>query len=304
LGHGVRFWLNIKQSAFPELSCTDLVEISCATDEIGISKRLEALEQHPNRDGVLRAVWTVKGQKITKATAVKARVGAITAESAVEVLEAEKDRYAHIKDFCFSRKRYSVQADSRKAITLFAPCPDIISEPTPFEIVSSNPGFKIGGACVLMPYPNLGVARCKLGLTASKSELSGTLRASVHGHQCEAQVVSVEPLGATIKIKLEDADRGNQRYYWRGNVLEIAARHAALRRYLGPAPGFPGQEDKHFRVLLAEIVAEAVCARLVGRNESARAEEYSDADWDAYYAEYSAYLTKFLPIAHETQVKL
>ena len=105
-----------------------------------------------------------------------------------------------------------------------------------------------------------------------------------------------------MRIKLEDIDLGNQRYRWRQNVLEIAGKHPSLRRYLGEkATGFPGQESIHFRLLLAEIVAEAVCAHLLSRNVEASPEDYEDADWDLYYAEYSKYMTKFLPIAHKLQ---
>ena len=90
---------------------------------------------------------------------------------------------------------------------------------------------------------------------------------------------------------------------WQGNILRIAARHPSLNRYLGAPPDFIGQEDKHYRVLLAEIVAEAVCSRLLSRNASDQPSEYSDFDWDAYYAEYCRMMTKFLPVAHDTQVK-
>ena len=82
-----------------------------------------------------------------------------------------------------------------------------------------------------------------------------------------------------------------------------AARHPSLRRYLGQAAeGFPGQNNHQFRVLVAEIVADAVCADIVSRNADANPESYANADWDRYYAEYSEYMTRFLPIAHRTQV--
>lgn len=92
----------------------------------------------------------------------------------------------------------------------------------------------------------------------------------------------------------------NQRYRWRQNVLEIAVRHPSLKRYLGEKP-WPGQESKHFRLLLAEIVADAVCSKLMCRHVEGNPEDYEDADWDAYYAEYSRLMTQFLPTAHRLQ---
>ena len=303
-GQAVRFWLNVKQQAFPELSVGDLVEISCASQEISASVRFLSLEPHPSREGVLRCLWTVKGEKVTKYTTVKARVGAIVSESGVEVLESEQAKFAHILGFQFSKKVYSFQVDSRKAITLYAPFPGIVSAVTPVEISCSDPRFKIGGSRDLVPHPDLGVAVCKLGLSAKQPGLRGQLTALIPGHKCQAEAVSLEPTGASIQIKVEDKSFGDQRSYWRGNVLEIGARHPSLRRYLGDAPEFPGQEEKHFRVILAEIVSEAVCARILSQRSTSRVEDYAGSDWDAYYSEYTELLTKFLPIAHETQVRI
>ena len=64
---------------------------------------------------------------------------------------------------------------------------------------------------------------------------------------------------------------------------------------------FPGQESIHFRLLLAEIVSDAVCAKMMSRNVDDTPEDYEDADWDLYYSEYSGYMTLFLPIAHQLQ---
>jgi hypothetical protein len=305
VGHSVRFWLNLKQEVFPALSVGDTVEISCATEEISATKRFDPLEAHPDQEGVLRSIWLVKGEKVTKATAVKAQVGPIVGESTVEVLESEMDRYAHIKEFCFSQKRYAVHLGSRKSVILYAPCPTVVSSPATIELACSDAGFKLTGARVLVPRPEVGVAICKLALTAGNAGRSGVLKATIPGHACECQVLSEDPVGSAISIKLEDVESGNQRYTWRpGNVLQIAARHPSLQRYLGEAPKFPGQEEDRFRVLLAEIVAEAVCAKTIERRERERPEEYSELDWDLYYAEYTALMTKFLPIAHETQVKI
>ena len=120
--------------------------------------------------------------------------------------------------------------------------------------------------------------------------------------EATAEIRSVVAPGAGLKIKLEDIDLKHQRSRWRQNVLEIAARHPSLSRYLGSkANDFPGQETKHFRVLVAEIVADAVCYKLLAQNVQANPEDYENADWDQYYADYSRYVSQFLPIAHKLQ---
>ncbi len=131
------------------------------------------------------------------------------------------------------------------------------------------------------------------------------LTATVGDAKATSEIVSVLPAGFGIKIKLKDIDLGNQRYRWRQNVLEIAARHQSLARYLGDkAHGFPGQDSTHFRLLLAEIVSDALCAQMLSRDIQNAPEDYEDADWDLFYAEYSKLMTSFLPIAHEVQCPL
>ncbi|MCD6404671.1 MAG: ATP-binding protein [Planctomycetes bacterium] len=305
VGQSVQFWLNIKQEAFPEFAVGDSVQISCETDEIRASKRFDTLEAHPNRKGVLRCVWSVKGITATKATALKVRVGSIVAESCVEVLDSEKEKYADVREFKFEKKTYTVRVGQKKGITLYAPFPSVVSQDTPVTVTSSDRAFKLEGSRILKARPELGIALCRLRLTARTPGCKATLTASIPGHDCDCKVSSIQQRGATIKIELKDDDFVNQRYMWKANVLQIGTRHSSLRRYLGSPPSFSGQEQKHFRVLLAEIVAEAVCANLISQNERTRPEEYGEnTDWDAYYAEYTRVLTKFLPIAHKTQVDL
>jgi hypothetical protein len=303
VGHTSRFWLNVNQETFPEVSEGDAVEIGCATDEISTNKRFAALEPHPSQPSVLRAVWTIKAEKPTHATAVSARVGPLAAETTVEVLATEQDRYAHVKSLTFSSKRYSVRKESRKIVQILAPLPPGSQRSTPLEIACDHRGFAISGDRQLIPQPALGVSICRLRISAAESECRGTLVARADGSRCSAEVYSLDPLGSSIKIDIKDADHKNQRYFWRGNTLEIAARHPSLCRYLGNSPEFPGQEEKHFRLLLAEIVAEAVCARIISRNAETRPVEYEEYDWEAYYADYTKMLTEFLPLAHASQVR-
>ena len=147
----------------------------------------------------------------------------------------------------------------------------------------------------------MAICNLRIGVTGTE-ETSGIITAKIEAKEATAEIFGIQPLGTGIKIKLADISLGNQRYRWRQNVLEIAARHPALQRYLGPPPEFEGQDDKHFRVVLAEVTADAVCARLISDNVRTNPEEYEDADWDHFYAEYSRLITSFLPDAHKLQV--
>lgn len=302
-GHSQQFWLNINQEVFPELEVGTAVQIECLSPEIAADKRFCGLEAHPARQNVIRALWKVRGVTATPATGVRVRVGPISDESAVEVLDSEADKYSHVETLCFSKKRYRLRTDSkRKKLLLLAPL-HLVPTKTPFEVSSSSANFLVGGERILRPNSELGVSVCRLHLRAKSTASKGVLTATLGETSASAEVQSTAPLGSGIKIKLKDIDLENQRAQWRHNLLEVAARHPSLRRYLGDkASGFVGQDAKHFRLLLAEIVAESVCQKLVSQLANDNPEDYEDADWDLYYAEYSRLMTEFLPIAHTLQV--
>ena len=301
VGHSRLFWINVRQETFPEIEVGAGVQIECLSSEIAADKHYCGLEKHPTREGVLRAVWKVKAVSVTAATGLRVRIGSIVAESAIEVLGSEADRYRHVVGLQFEKNRYRMRTDRKqKKIRILAPI-KMVARPTPIQVTVSSKEFGLSGQQILQPSNSLGVALCDLSVTCDGKESSATLVARLTDLETTATITSAPPLGAGLKIKLENIDLGAQRSRWRQNVLEIAARHPSLSRYLGDAPHFTGQESKHFRLLLAEVVADAVCARLVSRSVQARPEEFEDADWDLYYQLYSKHMTAFLPKAHQLQ---
>lgn len=304
-GHSAKFWLNIRQDAFPEFQAGTDVQIKCLSDEISSSKSICGLEPHPTQDDVLRAVWTVKAVKVTSATGIRVRVGSIIIETVIEVLANEADKYKHVTSLQFAHKQYRVRTDNKKkSVILMAPI-SLVPVATPFEYECSSSNFDFIGKKILKPSKVTGIARCVLSVRTGTTGASGILTARVNGQEATVNLLGIEPTGASISIKLEDVDHRNQRYRWRSNILEIAARHPSLKRYLGPkSSGFPGQEKLHFRVLLAEIVADAVCSKIIANREAAGYYDDEDFDWNLFYAEYSKLMTEFLPMAHSLQVQL
>ena len=302
-GHSIQCSLRIQHSIFPEIENGATIQVDCLTDEISTDKRFVALQSHPVEEDVLQATWKLKGIRPTTATGMIARVGPVKAEYAVEVLESEADRYSDIDTICFQRQRYRLKlGGNKKRVQILAPT-TLVSDPVRVEVSVDNSRFSLSGEPILRPRKELGVATCNLrvGVTGTE-ETSGIITAKIGDKEATADIFGIQPLGAGIKIKIEDIDLTNQRYRWRQNVLEIAARHPALQRYLGPPPKFDGQDDKHFRIVLAEVIAEAVCARLIGEIVRNNPEDYENADWDRFYAEYSELITRFLPDAHKLQL--
>ncbi len=301
LGHSQRMWLNIHQDAYPEFSAGTAVQIHAITNEITCDKQVCSLEEHPTQEGVLRAIWSVKAVKPTPTSGVRVRCGAIIAETLIEVFATVADKYSDVDKLMFSRKQARVIAGgSKKQVVLMAPL-SLVSKRTEFH-VEWDGDFDVVGQKVLIPSNDAGIAQCKLTVRTKKENEHGKLTARVAGQEASIKLQSVPPKGSSISIKVRDVDLGNQRYMWRGNSLElqIAARHPSLSRYLGrESEGFPGQESKHFRLLLAEIVADAVCGKIIERREKAGLYDDEQQDWNQFYAEFSSLMTRFLPTAHK-----
>ena len=299
MGESIHFSFIVLQETFPEFDAGSAASIECLSAEIATDTSVCGLEQHPTHAGVLRARFKITARDATPATGVRVRLGQILAESAIEIFATKADRYADINAFGFERRRYSGNCGAkRKKIRLLAPlsmCP----LPTRVELTSLSKKLPVPDSVTLTPDKELGIATAEFAIRLPDAEVTTTIRASAFGQEALAEIRVVPESGAALKIRIEDIDYGNHRYRMRNNVIEIAGRHPSLRRYLGPsAEGFPGQDHERFRVLVAEIVADAVCVNIVSRSTEANPESYSNADWEQYYAEYSEHMTKFLPIAH------
>lgn len=69
---------------------------------------------------------------------------------------------------------------------------------------------------------------------------------------------------ASVELCPEDF---HQRAMWDGNVLRVSTLDKSIKRYLGlQSKGWPGQRTRHFRALLAEVVAFHTVRRIVGRS--------------------------------------
>lgn len=304
VGHSRKCWMSIVQEAFPEIAAGDPVQIKPLTHELRIDSAFATLKSNPTREGVLQAKWSIKALEKTEATGLRAQVGPIDGEIMIEILGSEAEKYSDIGALQFQKNRYRIRPDSRKRVKLLAPLSIVESSGTKFEVKMQGSGYYVKGSRYLVKKPSLGVATAVLTVSVSHEGLApGKLYARLRDHEAETEIVIAPSTGVGIEIRLEDVTYGVQRYRWKQNVLEIAARHPSLSRYLGPkSKQFPGQEERHFRVLLAEIVAEAVCSQVLRHNILANPADYENADWDDYYSSFLELMNRFLPIAHELVV--
>jgi hypothetical protein len=302
VGDRKTFSFQVSQKAFPEMSAGLKVHVDPFTDDVSIGETEPELVLHETRKDILVARWKVTAIEVSSVTGMAVSTGTISAEALVEVLGSEADRYSDIDDFGFRRKKYRMRTEAkRKRIKLYAPI-KMFPEDTNVEVSITGDTFSVRGQHFMRRKPDLGIAVCSIGLISDGTEAKETISARASGREDTAEIQSVKPLGAGLEITLEDVDLGNQRYRWQQNVLEIAARHASVNRYLGPkSENYPGQNSMHFRLLLAEIVAEAVCARIMDRQEELTPGRFGDSNWGDYYAQFCKLMTKFLPITHKLQ---
>ena len=291
--------LSISQESFPEIKIGDSVQIETLSSDLAVSRAITPLQRHSVQQSILVANWSMRALARTSATGVRATTGAVRAEAMVEILASEAERYAGVRALQFQKDTYRVRHNSRKKVRLLGPL-RLLTTGGVVELQLESSEYKISGTRELMAKPGLGIAIAEFSvLSRNENPDPATLRAEVGGESAETKILGAVVDGSGIVIKLEDVDHGSQRYRWRKNVLEIAARHSSLARYIGPkAEGFPGQEERHFRVLIAEIVADAVCSQVLRQNIQNNPADFENADWDLYYTEFSELMASFLQTAH------
>ena len=223
----------------------------------------------------------------------------------------------------FEREDYRVRLNSQKTLRLFAKVREVVSHRAEVAL-SSHDGSTVSvrSRCVLEPVAGTNYALAECPVRGKRLKAKTVVRASVNGYEASAEVKVIERsedrAGPRIQIELCNEDFGNFRAQWgdhegRPNVLRIAGRHASLARYLG-APGeggnFPHQESPLYRVLLAEIVAEAVCRKSLRLEARERPWDFRWADLkddfvisDTVVSQLKRRLREFLPIAHRAMVE-
>ncbi len=301
MGESRAFRLRVSQEAFPELSAGVPVQVDAATDDIAVMDGAFELREDGKKD-ILSARWMVRADSPCAATGLTVSAGPISGESLIEVLASRAELYSDVTDFGFRRKSYIMRTSTpRKKIRLYAPL-EMFPECIDIDVAISGDAFGVRGQHQLKPKPDLGVAVCTITIVCDGTEAKETVTARAGDRESSAVIRSVNPLGSGLEIRLEDVDLGSLRHRWQQNVLEIAAQHPSVGRYLGSqSEGYPGQGSRHFRLLLAEIVAEAVCTRIMEHQEELAPGRYADFGWGDYYAEFSRLMTKFLPITHRLQ---
>ena len=294
-------WLTVRSKAFPEIGEGEPVEVECLTDDIRAERPTVPLEAVEAQEGALQGDLVGQGPGGDRGN----RPGS-TRRSHQGRVDHCRARFGGRKVRERQRTAVRTQALSTSAAALAgasgcSPRWRSPAQPAASSTLElSSDDFRISGPRRLVLSATFGIAVCKLTVAVLDDDAAPTkVIARLGKHEAETELRAAAAAGAGIVIKLEDVDHGALRYRWNRNVLEIGARHPSLKRYLGPkSEQYPGQDELHFRVLLAEVVAEALCSRRLQGNIESNPGDFEGMSWDDYYRHFARMMSEFLPKAH------
>ncbi len=297
-------------------------EISVKSDDDTAVTLLDTpfkLRTHPKKNDRLLGTFRIRGEKLKHIVRIEAKCPTIpVAEAIVEVIENRVEDHQFSFPLEFEHKSYQVKEGSTRTLRLFAKCPQLINQETPINVNSSDAtSLPVRGRCLLSPVKGTNYALGEIRVQGRRLKRESiSITASMNGYKATAKIkiTQVDQKGVPIEIQLCDEPFGNFRARWaehegKPNLLLISARHESVKRYLGPAPDYKGQHSLHFRVILAEIVAEAVCRKSLMLETKDRPWEFKWADYkydhliaDSVSAQMQKRIREFAATAHSIMV--
>ena len=295
-----------KKMGLPEGSPIDVRPSKKADRVIEVLGNPTNLEPDPNHEDVLRGKFTLKGLRESQRVQIACVVGELdpifTEVQVIEPVPIEPDIP---NDLSFHRKEYTVRSGSRRNLLLRArfdggdiPAVEFKSMDSEVIAVRSHREFRrVEGTTYY---------EAKVTVEGRRVGSSTKIVAEVgdRSSSCSVRAVEKEELGTELKFELVDYSLGdNFRAVWdrkQQNRLLITTAHESVSRYLGAAAdNYPGQMDGTFRVLLAELIADNVCRRIVEEHARVRPQEF---DSDKVYVMHNRLMKEFTPLAHRIQL--
>ncbi len=266
------------------------------------------LADDPRADDVMRASFSLRGVSVFSRAQVWCRVGSqnpVFCE--VQVVSAEPEDIEISNDFAFHRQQYTVKHGGRRTLVVQGRFNG--TEPPTLKVRSIDANVvKFRERTSFGPVEGTTYQEATVVIEGEKLLGKTRLIAECDGRQadCKVKVVERDEQGTDLAFELTEQSLGeNYRAVWdvRGgepNKLLITTQHESVRRYLGPREeGYPGQNNPPFRVLLAELIADNVCRRIVEAHAKAVPHEF---DSDKVYLLHNRLMKEFTPIAHSIQL--
>ncbi len=264
------------------------------------------MEADPIDGRRLQGSFTLRGLAEHRRVQVGCKVDGLEPVFAeLQVIPAEPVDREIPGDFAFHRKGYTVKQGARRTLLLRGR----FGSPTPAApTVRLDDGtvavFRERGQFELVPGTTYYEAAFVVEGRQPKGKTTVVAAADGRVARCDLRVVDKDEEGVDLTFRLVDHDLGmNFRASWdrhEPNTLLITTKHEATSRYLGAAKeGYPGQSGPAFRVLLAELISDNVCRRIVEAHARAQPDAF---DSDKTYLLHNRLMKEFTPIAHRIQL--
>lgn len=285
-------------------------EVSIEPDPEGVVELLDGpvvpLADHPRREDYLIASIRLRPLIEDEETYLTIRCGDHEVVALVEVRpEREEPEPSPPEDFEFQRERYQMTVGKKRQLTVQAPV-DVVNEcGTHCGAVSSSPDVVImRGACELEFDEDLlcfvGQLEVDPRVLGAKATLTATL--GDRKTSCEVVVVQHDRGGPNLKIEIRDEASGRFRAIVEKTptqvVIKIQGGHPAIKRYLGPGPEFPRQDELTARTVIAEIIAGEATRMVMEKKFSAPGE----LEANGFYHEHLSYMQKYLTRCHKMMI--
>jgi hypothetical protein len=227
------------------------------------------LRLHPKRNDRLIGTFRIRGESIKETVCLQTKSDNVPkAEAMVKVVENKLEEHEFATPLEFEHKLYRVKEASLKTLRLYAKYPEVVTQDMTVDVVSSDSSsVPIRGRCHVSPVEGTNYAVGEVLIQGYRLQSKSVdIIASINGDKAttKVKVIQKDEEGVPIEFKLVSKTLGIYRAAWsvqEPNVLEISTAHDSIKRYLGPAPEYVGQNEPCFRVLLAEIIAESICRR-------------------------------------------
>ena len=236
------------------------------------------LKSHPKKDEVVYDSFKVRGVAPGMTDIVIRHGNNLRIKAAVEVsLNREKNEHGFASPLEFERAKYEVAEGKSKILKLFARFPELIRESTTVYVDSDNPDcapVMRGGRCVLSPVPESNYAEGEIeikgrSLTDNPAVITARM-GDIHA-QTKISVKERRIVGGGLRIEFAQESLGHLRARWKDpavvdmSVILISSDHPSIKPYLGSSQNVEEQDTAQFRVLLAELVSEVLCAGILNQ---------------------------------------
>ena len=216
-------------------------------------------------------------------------------EDASCIVEWKHRSLQPIESLAFEHESYNLQENTRKSIRLLIPWGILaLFDELPILRITGDPSIAIvSNATLPAPDKRYDCASSVMEVMGRGVGASAAIQASIRDSQATA-ILNVTASGvAGLRIKYDELEI-NQRALLEGNTLTVNASDPTIARYLGKRQdGWPGQDQLHFRTMLAEVVTSTVARHVIQtRHVQENTESYR------LFYEHMMLAEKWLPRVH------